>query len=386
MKSTPRIALIVDTSTNFGTQIIEGVSRFVQEYRSWQLLVQPRGEQERSLMPRYWHVDGVIARVTRRALAADLQRRRVPVVNVSLSVVPGFSFPQVTVDGEQIGAWAAQYLMDLGLKHFGYCGVWNLPNYRDRSGPIFAEELRKKGHECHQISISPRASSSSTALTIPRLKRWLLRLPRPIGVFVADVEDAHNLREACRDAGLHIPEDVAILCGEDDRLLNAVTYPPLSCIDLATDRVGYRAAGLLNQLLAGKRSAARSIYIPPLRIVTRHSTDILSLEDGDVALAVRYIREHAASPLRVTDLVQVTSVSRRVLEQRFQRVLGRSPATEIRRVQLDRAKELLTITDWNIPAVAEASGFSSAEVLNQVFRRELDITPSQYRHNSRNGA
>jgi LacI family transcriptional regulator len=210
MKPTPRIALMVDTSTNFGTQIIEGVSRFVREHRSWQLLVQPRGEQERSLMPRYWHVDGVIARVTRRTLAADLQRRRVPVVNVSLSVVPGFRFPQVTIDERKIGAWAANYLMDIGLKQFGYCGVWNLPNYIDRSGPAFSAELGKRGFTCHRIAIPQTGRSTTSALTIPRLKRWLLKLPRPIGVFAADVEDAHNLREACRDAGLNIPEEVAI--------------------------------------------------------------------------------------------------------------------------------------------------------------------------------
>jgi LacI family transcriptional regulator len=128
------------------------------------------------------------------------------------------------------------------------------------------------------------------------------------------------------------------------------------------------------------------VYVPPLRIVTRHSTDTVAMDDGDIALAVRHIREHATASLNVPDLLQVTKVSRRILEQRFQQVLGRSPAEEIRRVRLNRAKELLTITDWKIPGIAAASGFSSAEVLNQIFRRELDTTPTLYRRQSRAGA
>ncbi len=376
---------MVDTSTNFGTQIIEGVARFVREHRSWQLLVQPRGEQERSLMPKSWQVDGVIARVTHRALAQDLQKRRVPVVNVSMSVVSGTSFPQVTIDALKIGRWSAQYLKELGLRNFGYCGVWNLPNYVDRCGPVFIQELRADGFECHVIRPRRRGGSSTAALTVSQFKRWLRTLPKPIGILAADVEDAHNLREACRDAGLQIPDEIAILCGEDDRLLSTISYPPLSCIDLATDRVGYKAAAVLQQLLAGRRPPSRPVYVPPLRVVPRHSTDMLAMEDSDVATAVRFIRERASSPISVPDILEATAMSRRVLEQRFQRILGRSPAEEIRRVRLDRAKELLLLNDWKIPQVASAAGFSCVEVMNQTFRRELNLTPTQFRQKSRAG-
>jgi LacI family transcriptional regulator len=376
---------MVDTSTNYGTQIIEGVARFVREHRSWQLLVQPRGEQERSLMPKSWQVDGVIARVTHRALAQDLRQRRVPVVNVSMSTVPGFTFPQVTIDGRKIGLWSAEYLKELGLRNFGYCGVWNLPNYVDRCGPVFLEELRQGGFECHVIRPQRRGTSSAAALTVSQFKRWLRSLPKPIGIFAADVEDAHNLREACRDAGLNIPDEIALLCGEDDRLLSTISYPPLSCIDLATDRVGYKAAAVLGQLLAGRRPPVRPVHVPPLRVVPRHSTDMLAMEDRDVATAVRFIREHVSSPISVPDILEVTAMSRRALEQRFQRLLGRSPAEEIRRVRLDRAKELLIITDRNIPDVASTAGFSCVEVMNQTFRRELNLTPTEFRQRSRAG-
>jgi len=61
-------------------------------------------------MPRDWQPAGIIARVTHRTLAANLQQRNIPVVNVSLSEVPSFPFPKVTIDKRLVGAWAATHL------------------------------------------------------------------------------------------------------------------------------------------------------------------------------------------------------------------------------------------------------------------------------------
>jgi LacI family transcriptional regulator len=60
-------------------------------------------------------------------------------------------------------------------------------------------------------------------------------------------------------------------------------------------------------------------------------------------------------------------------------VLHRTPAGEIRRVHLDRAKRLLAETDLSIPDVAEAAGYGSPEYLAGIFRAELDTTPLKYR-------
>src|SRR5262245_29983035 len=118
-----RIAILVDTSTGYSSQLIRGVARYVREREQpWQLLVQPRGENERSLMPRHWQADGVIARITHRALARDLERRRIPVVNVSLSTVSGFDCPQVTIDERVVGRWAAEHLLEQGFRNFAYFG------------------------------------------------------------------------------------------------------------------------------------------------------------------------------------------------------------------------------------------------------------------------
>jgi LacI family transcriptional regulator len=98
-----------------------------------------------------------------------------------------------------------------------------------------------------------------------------------------------------------------------------------------------------------------------------------------VADAVRFIRRHAHEAIGVGDLLEVVPFSRRSLELRFTRALGRSPAAEIRRARVERAMELLAGTDLSIARVAVASGFNYTEVMNRVFRREVGLTPTMYR-------
>jgi LacI family transcriptional regulator len=374
-----QVALLIDTSTDYSVHVIEGVAQYAQQHRPWNLLLQPRGERERSLMPRYWRPDGVIARVTHHALAADLRKRKVPVVNVSLSTVPGFRISQVTVDERLIGAWAATHLWERGFRHFGYCGLWHQPNYIDRCGPSFARQLARLGVRS-RIHVPREGEAAAHSLLTPSdLQRWLKQLPKPIGIFVTDAEDAHNLADACRAGNHHVPDEVAILVGEDDRLLCEISHPPLSAIDLGSKRIGYEAASLLDRMMSRRKPPRAPRFLSPLRVITRHSTDTMAVADRELADAVRFIREHATRPIGVPDILRQLPLSRRSLELRFRQHLGRSPAAEIRRVRFERAKELLASTDLSVPQVAAAAGFARVEVMNRLFQRSVNRTPTKFR-------
>ncbi len=103
------------------------------------------------------------------------------------------------------------------------------------------------------------------------------------------------------------------------------------------------------------------------------------MEDRELAEVLAHLRKNAYGPLQVRDLLERVPLSRRALEQRFRRVLGCSPAAELRRLRVARAKELLAGTNWSMPKIAAAAGFSRPEIMNRVIRRELDQTPTQYR-------
>ena len=115
--------------------------------------------------------------------------------------------------------------------------------------------------------------------------------------------------------------------------------------------------------MRGGKTPRKPVLVPPVRVVTRQSSDIVAIEDRDIAGAVQFIRDHADRPFNVKELLQQVPVSRRHLEQQFRQLLGRSPAGEILRVRLERAKSLLGETDLPIPEVGAGSGFTAGDIL-----------------------
>ncbi len=81
----------------------------------------------------------------------------------------------------------------------------------------------------------------------------------------------------------------------------------------------------------------------------------------------------------MSDVLRVVPLSRRVLEQRFQRLLGRTPREEILHVRLARVKQLLVETDLPLYQIAERTGFEHSEYLSVVVKRETGKTPSVFR-------
>jgi LacI family transcriptional regulator len=150
-----------------------------------------------------------------------------------------------------------------------------------------------------------------------------------------------------------------------------------------TERIGYEAAALLDRMMTGAKTPRQPIFIEPVGIVTRRSTDVLAIEDRHIVTAVRFIREHASEGIDVRDVLRAVPLSRSTLERRFARALGRSPKDEILRVRLNRAKQLLAETDFSLAMVAEKVGFEHTEYLSVIFKKKAGLTPGQFRAQSR---
>jgi LacI family transcriptional regulator len=123
--------------------------------------------------------------------------------------------------------------------------------------------------------------------------------------------------------------------------------------------------------------------IAPLGVAARQSTDVLAVDDRNIARALQFIREHACAGINVADVLKAVPLSRRVLEQRFQRMLGHTPREEILHVRLNRVKQLLVETDLPLYLIAERTGFEHVEYLSVVFKRETGATPSAFRAEAR---
>jgi LacI family transcriptional regulator len=191
--------------------------------------------------------------------------------------------------------------------------------------------------------------------------------------------------DACRRACISVPDEIAVIGTDNDEFLCNLSSPPLSSVDLNTEQVGYEAAALLARMMAGEPAPTQPVLLASRGVVPRTSTDILAIEDRELAGVIRFMRDHACDGLRLKELLHTTSLSRHTLERRLRAILGRSPKEEILRVQIQSAKDLLTVTDLPASAIAERCGFSDPCSFNRIFHAKVGLPPGAFRQKRRKG-
>ncbi len=167
---------------------------------------------------------------------------------------------------------------------------------------------------------------------------------------------------------------------DNDAALCELCTPPLTSIVPDTRQTGYEAASILNRMMRGEKVAGAAKRIAPLRVHERLSTDTVAVDDPDVRIALQFIRQNATIGINVSDVMRQLTISRRVLESRFQHVIGHTPHREIERVRIKRVKQLLIDTTLSIEAIANRTGFSHPDYLSVAFKRATELTPGEYRH------
>jgi len=298
-------------------------------------------------------------------------------VSAALTEVP---FPRVATDSKAITELAAEHLREQGFRHFAYCGdsrhLWSV-----RRSEFFQEQIRGFGGTCAHYTSRKWGNDRSAEDEIVSIARWLRNLPKPVGILACYDVRGQQVLEACKFAGLEVPDEVGVIRVHTDELLCEPCDPPLSSVVPNARRAGYEASELLARMMAGNKVPATIRRISPLGVVARPSTDVVTVNDPPVAAAVRYIREHALEGIGVQDVLRAVPMSRTLLERRFQRMLGQSPGAFISKVRIAHVKMLLATTGWPVGSIAERAGFEHTEYLSVAFRRETGMTPTKYRAN-----
>jgi LacI family transcriptional regulator len=320
------VACIVETSMAFGREILWGVARYLQENGPWTVYIEQRSLTDR--VPPWlktWDGDGIISRLAPRA-TSELRARGIPTVDLN-NQGPGPCRPHVRSDHRAEGVLAAKHLLERGFTSFAFFGypqfVWS---QSCRTG--FVATLQAAGQSCQHDLGTQRVSwghqHPSWELEVEGVARWIKSLPKPLGLMACNDFRGIQALDACRRAGIAVPEEVAVIGVDNEELVCTLAYPPLSSVVPDAKSIGYEAAGLLDRLMRGKPEPSAPLAIPPLGVATRLSSDVTAIADPDVAMAMRFIREHACLGIRVDDVLARVPVSRRVLQRRFRGLLGRS--------------------------------------------------------------
>ncbi len=374
-----QVAVLIETEISWGAQVIRGIAHFAEKHAHWHLLIDPRDHEQRSALPDGWRGDGIIARISSRFQMEQFREKRLPVVNVDDVYDRLDGVGTVLTDENERARLALEHLVARGFRKFAYFAPPS-HRYSKKRGEAFVKAVRGLGYECHEYLPGYRAGRKiGFEEQQRRVNRWLAALPRPIAILTVDAYHGRQLAEICHFAGVRIPDEIALLAGDTDDLLCEVSTPPLSSISVACERLGHEAAAMLNRMIAGDTPPKQPLLITPHEVISRQSTDVLSIDDPTVVRALRYIHSHAHHGIVVNDILREVPISRRSLEIQFRSYLGRSPAEEIRRIRLDRGRQLLGRRELSITEIALACGFSNATRFGVAFRKCFGTTPRSFR-------
>jgi LacI family transcriptional regulator len=241
---------------------------------------------------------------------------------------------------------AAEHLLEKGFKRFAYCGfndtVWGVER-----GASFQNHIHQGGYETQDFMQSRLTVQQDWENQFSHLIDWVRSLALPIAIMCSNDERAHQLIEAVTALGLQIPEEVAVIGADNDRLVCEVTNPPLTSIVFSHEQAGYQAA--------------------------------LKIGDIDIAKAHQFIKSYANKGIQVGDVAKEAAMSIRALQIRFKKVFKRTVHQEIRIHQVEFVAKLLTETNMPMNKIAEMSGFATSEYMSQVFRKIKGMSMSQYR-------
>lgn len=378
----PRIALLIETSNAYARGLLEGIAAFMRERRTWaiDLSEHERGASDPAWL-RDWKGDGIIARIENPVIAAAVAGRKLPTVDLSAARLL-VDVPCVETDNKAIAELGVSHLVDRGFRRLGFCGLnaykWSVDRMEH-----FASAAKSRGCECHLHVLRKQTVRAADWLVDQQdLAKWVAKLPKPIGIMACYDPRGRQVLDACRAVCARVPDDVAVVGVDNDAVLCDLADPPLSSIAPDAHRTGYTGAQLLDQMLRGHRVGNKTHLIPPIKIVTRRSSDALAIKDPDITTVLRFIRDNACKGIQVDDLLRQAPLSRRMLESRFTQLLGRSPHQEILRCKIERAKELLRETDWPLKAIARECGVSHTEYLSVVFKRATGQSPSEFRRST----
>ena len=377
----PKVALIIEMSGIYGRQLLDGVTRYVRSHRPWSVFLEQRELRAPTppwLLRTQW--DGILCRSTDRRLARALLRRKIPTVDLN-DIYGELGLPRIWSDHRAIGRVGAQHLLERGLKHFAFCG-FRKETWSGLRLEGFAEAVRESGYSCATYQ-SPWHGRDVPEWTADQknICRWVRGLPKPLGLMACNDVRGQQVLNACRSAGMAVPEEVAVVGVDNEKVLCQLCDPPLSSVVPNPGRIGYEAAALLDHWMDGEDVCIGERLIEPIQVAVRQSSDILGIDDPEIAAAARYIRENACGGITVPDVVEHLSVSRSLLERRFRKHVGHSPQEEIRLVQVKRVKQLLEETDLTLERIATLAGYVHPEYMSVVFKRITGQTPGEFRHN-----
>ena len=363
-----------------GWQKRNGVFRYIGEGKPWNVQIATTEEEFKAAWSRRKAIDGLL--VSAPNIDADMcgfADTSIPTVLFNLNIPttsPIFSRKTGVVflhhDSSSIGDIAAQHLLSAGIfNSFVFLAPGKAASWANEREKAFAAALSK----CNF-----RHTRLEAAQDDDRSLKILHSLKKPIGMFAASDRTALNAITLAREAGLRVPDDIAILGVDNDESICESTTPTLSSIATSPETLGYTAAQLLDQLMAKPMRPSRDVTLKcKLEIALRESTFGGTPHGPLIEKASAYIDAHATDGIGPNDVAKHLGISRRLLDLRFSQVRHKSVLSIIQDAKLRNVQKYLLSTSSSIEKITRDCGYNSPNHLKKVFKARFGMSMRNYR-------
>ncbi|MBN2594960.1 MAG: DNA-binding transcriptional regulator [Sedimentisphaerales bacterium] len=385
MSKVPKVILLIEKSRAFGRGLLHGIVQYSNLHGPWLFYMEPEIHKKGIKHSYEWikelEADGIIGYTWDVNLIKAIVNLGRPAVIRGLDKPTQNAYCVVT-DQTAIARTAVEYFLELGFRRFAYCGyddmIWS-----QQRGENFIRIVTESGFNLktymYKQPKTKRLRTPDKEQVI--IAKWLVSLPKPIAIMAGNDDRSQDVLAACKIAEINVPSEVTILGVDNDELICGLSYPQLSSIALSTQRAGYDAAQVLGKLMDGQKVTEneKEVLVSPLHVATRQSTDIMAIEDKQVAMAVHFIRNHTNEVIQVGNVAEAAGLSRRTLEQRFRKILGHSVLEEIKYARVNQMTKMLVETNLSISQIAWSLGFPYTNNISRYFKQQKGISPLEYR-------
>ena len=384
MKRIPKVITLIPKARSFERGLLRGIANYSKLNGPWSFFNPPAFYLKREVGGEFLHKirgvepDGIIFREhedkTVNELIIDCG---VPTVFVPFD--EKFThLPSVVVDHKAVAMMAADHLIDQGCPAFGYVGYENMPWSNERSR-YFTEHIIKAGYEPPIVYKPMLQGQRAWKEEVNNLVAFVRSLPKHTGLMACNDDRGSQVCEACRIAGLRVPDEIGIIGVDNDDLICNMSNPTLSSVAINIQKAGYKAARVLDQLMQNKKVADPHIWIYPSQTECRESTNIIMIGNQLVTDAIRFIHQNSNKPIQVSDVAGALCVSVRSLQVEFRNSCDHTVRDEIQKARLERVLNMLVSTNISIKQIAMDLGFSHPKHIARFFKREKGIGLREYR-------
>jgi LacI family transcriptional regulator len=371
-----KIVLLIETSREFGRQLINGIARYSRINGPWSFYKEQTGLKSSIHRLTSWKPDGIIMRNS--MIKKELLKLKIPTILALHDPSSHPKLPVIKTNSQAIAKMASEHFIEKGFKNFAFCG-FDIFEWSNERKIFFTKYNNEAGFTTHLYDSSKKNISQDWEVEQRHVIEWLKSIPKPVALMACNDDRGQHILEVCKLIGLKVPDDVSVIGVDNDPMICEIGDPPLTSIALDVESAGFNSAKLLNELISSTKMNGQQIIVSPTHIVQRQSSDIFAVNDLEITKALKFIRENARSKIYVKDVVNSTCLSRRILEKRFRDILHRSIYDEIRRRRVDLITKFLIETDLPISEITSLFTFTDMEHISRYFKKEKGMGLREFR-------